>query len=68
MPLIIPINIKKLSLNQKYKQYLNDSPKSIMKLSNTNNLFDDLNSTDKQMIKDSKIFMQDKKSGASLLQ
>lgn len=48
---------KRLSLAQKYKLYLNERPESKEKLSNTYNLFDDLDTANKTMMREAKSYI-----------
>ena len=61
MTIITPNKQIKTTLNEKYRQFLLGGPKAISKLSNPYNLLDDLNSTDKNMIKGLKAYMRNQK-------
>lgn len=54
---ITPNMKQKLSLAAKYRQYLSELPEPLDKLHNKSNIFDDLNTTDKAMMKEAKLFI-----------
>lgn len=54
---IAPNMKQKLSLAKKYRQYLSELPGPSDKLHNKYNLFDDVNSVDKALMKEAKLFI-----------
>lgn len=54
---IVPNKKQKLLLAEKYRKYLSEGPKPTDKLHNKYNIFDDLNSIDKVMMKEAKIYI-----------
>jgi len=54
---IAPNKKQKLSLAEKYRQYLKIRPEPTEELRNKYNLFDDLNSTDEAVMKEAKLYL-----------
>lgn len=54
---ITPKMKQKLSLEKKYRQYLGEQPEPLDKLHNKSNIFDDLNTTDKAMMREAKLYL-----------
>lgn len=57
MKSIVPNKKQKLSLAEKYRQYLRVMLEPSDKLHNKYNIFDDLNTTDKAMMKEARLFI-----------
>jgi hypothetical protein len=57
MYIIEPIKKQTLSMKERYRQYLKTRPEPTHKLHNKYNLFDDLNSADKSMIKVARAYL-----------
>jgi hypothetical protein len=57
MNIIAPNKKQKNSLADKYRQYITEQPEPLDKLHNKSNIFDDLNSTDKGIMKEAKLFI-----------
>jgi hypothetical protein len=57
MKSIVPNKKQKLSLTEKYRQYIRRMPEPSDKLHNQDNIFDDLNSTDQAIMKEAKIYL-----------
>jgi hypothetical protein len=54
---IEPIKKQTLSSREKYRQYLSEQSEPSDKLHNKSNIFDDLNSVDKAMMKEAKLYL-----------
>lgn len=54
---IVPNKKQTLSVREKYRQYLSEQPEPSDKLHNKSNIFDDLNTTDNAMMKETKLFI-----------
>jgi len=57
MRIIEPIKKQKLSMEERYRQYLKTRPEPTDKLHNEYNLFDDLNSADKAMMRTARLYL-----------
>lgn len=57
MYIIASHNKQKLSLAEKYGQYLSERPEPSDKPHNKYNIFDDLNSTDKAIMKEARLYL-----------
>jgi len=55
---IVPNKKQKLSLAYKYRQYLSEQPEPPDKLHNKSNIFDDLNTTDKAIMKKARLCLR----------
>jgi hypothetical protein len=58
MYIIAPNKKQKLSLAQKYRQYLGEQPEPSDRSHNKSNIFDDLNTADKAMMKKAKLYLR----------
>lgn len=57
MFIIAPNKKQKLSLAEKYRRYLSEQSEPSDKLHNKSNIFDDLNTNDKAMMKKAKLYL-----------